>query len=60
MLDNIKKTSREEVTLLHDAIKTLGKTDPAAYNAVLIVVDRTFKSAGVENPLALLPRLPTT
>lgn len=60
MLDNIKKTSREEVTLLHNAIQALGKADPASYNAVLVVVDSTFKAANVENPLALLPRLPTS
>lgn len=54
MLDNIKKTSREEVTLLHDAVVALSKIDPLAYNAVLPVVARTFETAKVENPLAKL------
>ena len=59
MLGNIRRTSREEVTLLHDAIVKLGKTAPASYNDVLVFVDAHFKAANVENPLALLKALPT-
>lgn len=56
MLGNIRRTSREEVTLLHDAIVKLRAIDPAAYNLVLDLVAKQFKAANVENPLAMLPR----
>ena len=56
MLGNIRRTSREEVTLLHDAVVELGQSDPAAYNSVLEFVSKRFEQAKVENPLALLPR----
>jgi len=56
MLGNIRRTSREEVTLLHDAIAKLRTIDPAAFNLVLDLVAKQFKAANVENPLALLPR----
>lgn len=56
MLGNIRRTSREEVTLLHDAIAKLRTIDPAAYNVVLDLVAKQFKAANVENPLAMLPR----
>ena len=56
MLGNIRRTSREEVTLLHDSVVKLGESDPESYNAILEVVDGIFTAAKVENPLALLPK----
>ncbi len=56
MLGNIRRTSREEVTLLHDSVVKLGESNPEAYNAILPVVTGIFKAAKVENPLALLPK----
>jgi hypothetical protein len=59
MLGNIRRTSREEVTLLHDSIVEFGKVSPQAYNDLLVMIDARFKAAVVENPLALLPKLET-
>jgi len=56
MLGNIRRTSREEVTLLHTAIASLRKIDPAAYSTALTVIAKQFEKANVENPLATLPR----
>lgn len=56
MLANIRKTSRQEVTILHDAIASIRAIDPKAYDTVLEIVGRAFKKAQVENPLATLPR----
>src|SRR5579883_829263 len=56
MLGNIKKTSRQELTVLHDAIASVRAIDPKAYETVLEIVARAFKKQGIENPLATLPR----
>jgi hypothetical protein len=56
MLGNIRRTSREEVTLLHDAVAKLRTVHPEGYALLLDLVARQFGEAGVENPLALLPR----
>ncbi len=56
MLANIRKTSRQEVTILHDAVASIKAIDPKAYDTVLEIVARAFKKAQVENPLAMLPR----
>jgi hypothetical protein len=56
MLSNIRKTSRQEITILHDAIASVRAIDPKAYETCLEIVSRAFKKAQVENPLALLPR----
>ncbi|MBL4850075.1 MAG: hypothetical protein JKY65_31490 [Planctomycetes bacterium] len=60
MLGNIRRTSREEVTLLHDSVVELGKIKPDAYNALLVVAAARFKAVNVENPLALLKNLETS
>jgi hypothetical protein len=56
MLGNIRRTSRLEVTTLHDAVMTLRSIDPHAYEVVLEVVAKQFQKAAIENPLATLPR----
>jgi hypothetical protein len=56
MLGNIRRTSRAEVTTIHDAIATLKAIDPSAYETVLEVVAKHFQKAQIENPLATLPR----
>lgn len=56
MLGNIRRTSREEVTHLHDAVVKLRAIHPEGYRLLLDLVARQFGDAGVENPLALLPR----
>jgi hypothetical protein len=56
MLGNIRRTSRMEVTHLHDAIAQLKEIDPKVYNLALDVVAKQFKKAAMENPLATLPR----
>ncbi len=56
MLGNIRRTSREEVTHLHDAVAKLRAIHPEGYKLLLDLVARQFADAGVENPLALLPR----
>jgi chromosome segregation ATPase len=56
MLGNIRRTSREEVTLLHDSVVELGKIHPEAYDLVLDLVKTKFAAASMENPLALLSR----
>lgn len=56
MLANIRKTSRQELSILHDAIAAIRALDPKAYEIVLEVAARAFKRAQVENPLATLPR----
>ncbi len=56
MLGNIRRTSREEVTHLHDAVAKLRTIHPEGYKLLLDLVARQFGEAGVENPLALLPR----
>lgn len=56
MLGNIRRTSREEVTHLHDAVAKLRTIHPEGYRLLLDLVARQFGEAGVENPLALLPR----
>jgi hypothetical protein len=57
MLGNIRRTSRVEVTHLHDAIAQIKDVDPKAYMLCLDFVARQFKKAAMENPLATLPRL---
>jgi chromosome segregation ATPase len=56
MLANIRKTSRQELTILHDAVASIRAIDPKAYETILEVVARAFKKAQVENPFATLPR----
>ncbi len=56
MLGNIRRTSREEVTHLHDAVAKLRAIHPEGYKLLLDLVAKQFSEAGVENPLALLPR----
>jgi hypothetical protein len=56
MLANIRKTSRQELTILHEAVAAIRALDPKAYEIVLEVVARAFKKAQVENPLSTLPR----
>jgi chromosome segregation ATPase len=56
MLANIRKTSRQEITILHEAVASVRAIDPRAYETVLEIIARAFKKAQVENPLATLPR----
>jgi hypothetical protein len=56
MLGNIRRTSRMEVTHLHDAIAQLKDIDPKAYNLALDIIAKQFRKAAMENPLAMLPR----
>ncbi len=56
MLGNIRRTSRMEVTHLHDAIAQLKDIDPKVYSMCLDVIAKQFKKAQMENPLATLPR----
>jgi hypothetical protein len=55
MLGNIRRTSRAEVTTIHDAIASIRAIDPKAYETVLLVVAKQFQKVQMENPLATLP-----
>jgi chromosome segregation ATPase len=57
MLANIKKTSRQELTILHDAIGSIRTIDPRAYEVVMEVAKKAFLKNQMENPLATLPRV---
>lgn len=56
MLGNIRRTSRVEVTTIHEAVASIRAIDPKAYEVVLEVIAKAFQKAQVENPLATLPR----
>jgi chromosome segregation ATPase len=56
MLGNLRKTTRQEVTILHESIASIRAIDPKAYETVLEIVARAFAKAKIENPLATLPR----
>jgi len=56
MLGNIRRTSRQEVTVLHDSIAQMRTLDPNAYALALELIAKGFQKASMENPLATLPK----